>query len=100
MDDNTLPGRHWLADGVDPADRWWAPTEHMTAVVGDGFDRFIPPARGRHAKEDTVAEPLSEDEARAIVDRVAAAVTVPEQDTDEGWARLAGVLGVDAQAVA
>jgi hypothetical protein len=93
MTDSTLPGRHRRFELDDPFD---APTERLTTAVGADFDRFFPAAStGRHAaKEDSVPEPITEAQARQIVDQVAAATSVPEQDTDAGWARLAGVLGV------
>lgn len=56
-------------------------------------DRFVSPAAA--AQEATVSTPIDEATAREIVADVAILVPVPEQDTDTGWARLAGLLGID-----
>lgn len=96
MDDKTLPGRHHRPEPDDPTDdRWWAPTEHMPAVVGDQFEQHFP-GSARHAKGDEV----DKDEAAELIAAEARRSPIPESDTDAGWARLAGAVGVDIPAVA
>lgn len=86
------------ATTVQPPIGGWFPDQPAEDLPTDRYpqvqrviDEFFP-------KGAAVDEAIDQATARQIVADVAILVPVPEQDTDTGWARLAGVLGINPHA--